>query len=64
MILIFSLIAPCNPSCVNGQCTASNTCQCSNGWHGSTCNLANCSNACQNGGSCSAPNTCTCATGW
>lgn len=36
-------IATCSPSCVNGNCTGPNVCDCDAGWQGSTCNTGKCS---------------------
>ncbi|CAL4066781.1 unnamed protein product, partial [Meganyctiphanes norvegica] len=53
----------CDPTCVNGDCTLSNTCTCHEGFFGDTCNEAACDPICVNG-NCTAPNTCTCDEGF
>lgn len=54
-----------------GDCTAENTCTCSSGYTGSTCNLKVCytipenqPNVCSGHGSCTEPNSCSCNTGY
>ncbi|HOI09178.1 MAG TPA: calcium-binding EGF-like domain-containing protein, partial [Myxococcota bacterium] len=53
----------CTSACVNGTCTAPDTCTCTAGWDGATCADPICTSACVNG-TCTAPDTCACAAGW
>ena len=53
----------CDPGCVNGNCTAPNTCTCETGFNGTTCLDPVCDPGCVNG-NCTGPNTCTCETGF
>ncbi len=70
------LIAIClNVTCVNGQCTAPETCTCSGnwagvnctscatGWEAKNCSTPICSAGCDHG-TCKTPNTCDCLTHW
>ena len=64
----------CTESCVNGKCTAPDTCACAQGWKGSTCDAPICfpqsgnggtgTGGCGANGKCVAPDTCSCASGW
>ena len=54
----------CSPACSSPKVCISNTCQCSQGWSGVNCDVASCSQTCQNGGSCSYPNFCQCTDSW
>jgi hypothetical protein len=59
----------CDPTCVNGVCTAANTCTCSSGWKSTRCDskIPTCvTGYCKNGGVCSGTNVCSCsnAAGW
>jgi hypothetical protein len=70
------LIAIClNVTCVNGQCTAPETCtcfgnwagvnctSCAAGWEAKNCSTPVCSAGCDHG-TCKTPNTCDCLTHW
>ena len=64
---IFTLNYPdvhCSPTCTAPKLCISNTCKCSQGWSGVNCDVASCSQTCQNGGSCSYPNYCQCTDSW
>lgn len=61
----------CDPRCVNGNCTFDNTtretsCQCSYGWAGPTCAMAQCTlyGCAASSGSCVLPDTCQCQAGY
>ncbi len=54
----------CDPTCVNGDCAAPQTCACDLGWAGDTCDAAICDPACGLHQTCTAPDTCTCDEGW
>ena len=70
------LLAICvNVTCVNGQCTAPETCSCSGnwagvnctscaaGWEAKSCSTPICSAGCDHG-TCKTPNACDCLTHW
>ena len=71
MIVPF-LAVICNPPCVNGVCVANDSCSCSDGFNGSSCEVAltqQCPlpNPCQNGGECNivgSSTVCTCPPEW
>ena len=54
----------CTQACVNGNCVATDVCQCNVGWEGSTCTTAICAVGCHNGDCIGSPGTCTCSSGW
>ena len=54
----------CSPACTLPKMCIANTCQCSDGWSGVSCEIPSCIQACQNGGSCSYPNFCQCTDSW
>lgn len=56
----------CTTACVNGNCSAPNTCTCDYSlWNGTLCDIPVCTPTCLNGGNCSAPGVCDCnVTAW
>ncbi|KAI4874509.1 hypothetical protein NFI96_002233 [Prochilodus magdalenae] len=62
---VFDVKAVCDPPCKHaGICIRNNTCFCSRGYEGETCQYAICPQGCRNGGSCVAPGICSCPEGW
>ncbi|KAM0736175.1 Epidermal growth factor-like protein [Formica fusca] len=57
----------CENSCVNGECTAPDTCTCNNGYELDSDNIFVCKPKCEHDclyGTCTAPNVCTCDKGY
>ena len=54
----------CSSTCTSGKVCVSGICKCSQGWSGGSCNVASCSQTCQNGGTCTYPNYCDCPESW
>ncbi|KAK3738807.1 hypothetical protein QZH41_012595, partial [Actinostola sp. cb2023] len=55
------LDALCDPECLNGgTCIGQDKCACSNGWQGSSCEIATCEPPCKHGGMCVSPGMCAC----
>uniref|UniRef100_A0AAZ3PKJ7 EGF-like domain-containing protein n=1 Tax=Oncorhynchus tshawytscha TaxID=74940 RepID=A0AAZ3PKJ7_ONCTS len=62
---VFDLKATCHPRCQHaGICIRNNTCFCSRGYEGETCQYANCYPKCKNGGECLRPGKCRCPSGF
>ncbi|XP_004560249.2 von Willebrand factor D and EGF domain-containing protein [Maylandia zebra] len=62
---VFDLKAKCEPPCEHaGVCIRNNTCFCSRGYEGETCQYANCDPKCKNGGVCLRPGKCRCPPGF
>ena len=56
-------IPVCEPECRNNStCNEQQTCDCTPGWHGVACELADCQNCSH--GTCTEPNVCQCESGW
>ena len=56
--------ATCSEGCVNGNCSAPDSCMCMWGWNGTSCAIPVCTNGCVNNGVCVAPESCNCTSGW
>ena len=70
IILLFNAVV-CDPPCENGVCVSNDTCSCSEGYTGDTCDepiVSECvENLCENGGTCTRMATtsvCTCPDGY
>jgi len=70
-IINISLPVVCDPPCDNGVCVSNDTCSCSEGYTGETCDepiVSECvENLCENGGTCTriaATSVCTCPDGY
>uniref|UniRef100_A0A8B9K6C1 von Willebrand factor D and EGF domains n=1 Tax=Astyanax mexicanus TaxID=7994 RepID=A0A8B9K6C1_ASTMX len=62
---VFDVKAVCDPPCNHaGLCIRNNTCYCSQGYEGETCQYANCYPKCKNGGECLRPGKCRCPPGF
>ncbi|KAM7382956.1 hypothetical protein PAMP_002649 [Pampus punctatissimus] len=62
---VFDPKATCDPPCEHaGICIRNNTCFCSRGYEGETCQYANCYPKCKNGGECLRPGKCRCPPGY
>ncbi|XP_056237562.1 von Willebrand factor D and EGF domain-containing protein [Seriola aureovittata] len=62
---VFDPKAKCEPPCEHaGICIRNNTCFCSRGYEGETCQYANCYPKCKNGGECLRPGKCRCPPGF
>ncbi|CAB1333428.1 unnamed protein product [Coregonus sp. 'balchen'] len=65
---VFDLKATCDPPCQHaGICIRNNTCFCSRGYEGETCQYVKCDSGCWNGGDCIAVNgvaKCICPSSW
>nr|XP_046255017.1 von Willebrand factor D and EGF domain-containing protein isoform X1 [Scatophagus argus] len=62
---VFDPKAKCEPPCEHaGVCIRNNTCFCSKGYEGETCQYANCYPKCKNGGECLRPGKCRCPPGF
>uniref|UniRef100_A0A3B4T3F6 Schwann cell-specific EGF-like repeat autocrine factor n=1 Tax=Seriola dumerili TaxID=41447 RepID=A0A3B4T3F6_SERDU len=62
---VFDPKAKCEPPCAHaGICIRNNTCFCSRGYEGETCQYANCYPKCKNGGECLRPGKCRCLPGF
>ncbi|KAG7475936.1 von Willebrand factor D and EGF domain-containing protein-like [Solea senegalensis] len=62
---VFDINAKCEPPCEHaGVCIRNNTCFCSRGYEGESCQYANCFPKCKNGGVCLRPGKCRCLAGF
>ncbi|XP_028297963.1 von Willebrand factor D and EGF domain-containing protein isoform X1 [Gouania willdenowi] len=62
---VFDPKAECEPRCEHGGvCVRNNTCFCSGGYEGETCQYASCFPKCKNGGECLRPGKCRCPPGF
>uniref|UniRef100_A0A673KEF5 von Willebrand factor D and EGF domains n=1 Tax=Sinocyclocheilus rhinocerous TaxID=307959 RepID=A0A673KEF5_9TELE len=62
---VFDPKATCDPPCKHaGICIRNNSCFCSRGYEGETCQYANCYPKCKNGGECLRPGKCRCHSGF
>ncbi|TRY94148.1 hypothetical protein DNTS_026141, partial [Danionella cerebrum] len=62
---VFDPKATCEPPCRHaGICIRNNTCFCTRGYEGETCQFANCYPKCKNGGECLRPGKCRCPSGF